>query len=117
MVITGQYFPLDLAPRARLQHEVMAKMTFDRGTLRALADEGNESALDRLADLADARGDLGELNELLDEGSYQAGHLLTRRAVKAGDLLELQRLSDAGCDEAGSELERLLARPARANED
>ena len=96
----------------------MANMTFDRDTLRALADEGNQTALDRLADLADARGDLDELNELLDEGSCRAGHLLTRRAVKVGDLLELQRLSDAGCDEAGSELGRLLApRPAPTRTD
>ena len=46
---------------------------FDRETLRALADEGNEKALDRLADLADERGDLDELSELLDEGSEHAG--------------------------------------------
>jgi hypothetical protein len=111
----GDHVPilaLDLAHRARLQHGVMANMTFDRDTLRALADEGNEMALDRLADLADARGDPGELNELLDEGSSRAGHLLTRRAVHAGDLRELQRLADAGCDEASHELERLLAGPA-----
>ena len=60
-------------------------MNFDRETLRALADEGNEKAMDRLADLADERGDLDELNELLDEGCQRAGHLLTRRAVAAGD--------------------------------
>ena len=46
-----------------MQHGVMANMTFDRDTLRALAGEGNQTALDRLADLADARGDLDELNE------------------------------------------------------
>lgn len=83
----------------------------DRDTLRELADEGNETALDRLADLADAAGDLGELSELLDEGSTHAGFLLTRRAVAAGDLRELQRISDAGYDEAGNELERLLNAP------
>ena len=94
----------------------MANMTFDRDTLRALADEGNELALDRLADLADARGDPGELNELLDEGSSRAGHLLTRRAVKAGDLRELQRLADAGCDEAGRRT-GTAPRPADAGED
>jgi len=81
------------------------------------ASRCRETALDRLADLADARGDLDELNELLDEGSSRAGHLLTRRSVKAGDLLELQRLADAGCDEAGDELERRLARPAGTGED
>ncbi|SDW51049.1 hypothetical protein SAMN05421504_101782 [Amycolatopsis xylanica] len=81
-----------------------------RETLRALADEGNETALDRLADLADAHGEVGELSELLDEGCMHAGRLLTRRAVAAGGLLELQRISDAGYDEAGTELERLLAR-------
>ena len=107
---------VDLALGARLQHVAMANMTPDRETLRALADEGNETALERLADLADARGDLDELSELLDEGSSRAGHLLTRRAVKVGDLLELQRLSDAGCGEAGDELERLLIRPADAGE-
>lgn len=46
----------------------MANQIPDRDTLRALADEGNETALDRLADLADARDDLDELSELLDEG-------------------------------------------------
>jgi hypothetical protein len=85
------------------------KMGFDRETLRALADEGNEKALDRLADLADERGDLEELSDLLDEGSEYAGELLTRRAVAAQDLRELQRLSDAGCEQAEVELDRLLS--------
>jgi hypothetical protein len=101
---------LDLAPRAMSQHGGMS-LKLDRETLRALADEGNEKALDRLADLADARGDLEELSDLLDEGSEHAGELLTRRAVDAHDLLELQRLADAGCDEAGHELDRLLSQP------
>lgn len=104
-------FALDLAPGAGVQHGAMATANFDRETLRALADESNETALDRLADLAEARADLDELSELLDEGCVHAGHLLTRRAVAAGDLLELHRISDAGCDEAGAELERLLSAP------
>jgi hypothetical protein len=33
----------------------MTNINADRDTLRALADEGNEMALDRLADLADQR--------------------------------------------------------------
>lgn len=90
----------------------MTRSTHDRETLRALADEGNEQALDRLADLADARGDVAELSELLDEGSVHAGHLLTVRAVAAGDLLELQRIWDAGCEEAGDELREVLAGPS-----
>ena len=76
--------------------------------MRALADEGNEKALDRLADLADERGDVEELGDLLDEGSMHAGWLLTRRAVAAGDLLELQRIADAGYEQAAAELDRLL---------
>ncbi|MFE2431245.1 hypothetical protein ACFXJ5_31440 [Streptomyces sp. NPDC059373] len=92
----------------------MANRNFDRVTLRELADEGNETALDRLAG---ADGDLGELSELLDEGSMRAGFLLTRRAVAAGDLRELQRISDAGYDEAGDELERLLKAPADGQRD
>ena len=87
------------------------KSNVDRETLRALADEGNEKALDRLADLADARDDVDELSDLLDEGSEYAGDLLTRRAVAAQDLRELQRLSDAGCEDAGFELDRLLSEP------
>src|SRR5215213_3276522 len=67
---------------------------FDRDTLRARADEGDR-ALDRLADLADARDDLAELSDLLDEGCEYAGKLLTRRAVAAQDLRAMQRLSDA----------------------
>lgn len=58
----------------------MTNTDVDRETLRELADAGNETALDRLADLADSAGDLGELSELLDEGSMRAGFLLTRRA-------------------------------------
>ena len=46
----------------------MTNINADRDTLRALADEGNEKALDRLADLADQREDLEELSDLLDEG-------------------------------------------------
>ncbi|MGW6461107.1 hypothetical protein ACWF94_35145 [Streptomyces sp. NPDC055078] len=90
----------------------MTNTNVDRETLRELADEGNETALDRLADLADAAGGLVELRELLDEGSMRAGFLLTRRAAATGDLRELQRISDAGYEEAGEELERLLDVPA-----
>jgi hypothetical protein len=97
----------------REAHDNCMTESADREVLRALADEGNERALDRLAELADARNDLDELNELLDEGSIRAGHLLTRRAAAARDLLELQRLADAGADEAGLELDRLLANPQR----
>lgn len=86
----------------------MTNMNFDKETLRELADAGNEAALDRLADLADAAGDLQELSELLDEGSMHAGFLLTRRAAAAGDLRELQRIADAGYEEAEKELNRLL---------
>lgn len=95
-----------------MHHGVMTNMNADRETLRELADEGNETALDRLADLADAAGDVVELSELLDEGSMHAGLLLTRRAVAAGDLRELQRISDAGYEEAGNELDRVLKVPA-----
>ncbi|WP_328439430.1 hypothetical protein OHA71_24190 [Streptomyces sp. NBC_00444] len=87
----------------------MAKTNIDRETLRALADEGNETALDLLADLADEAGALSELSELLDEGSMRAGFLLPRRAAETGDLRELQRISDAGYEEAGKQLDRLLA--------
>jgi hypothetical protein len=87
----------------------------DRDTLRALADEGNELALDRLADLADQRADLEELSELLDEGCMHAGELLTARAIASADLLELQRISDAGYSRAGSELNRLLGPSATAS--
>ena len=86
----------------------MTKINFERETLRALADEGNQLAMDRLADLADQRGDLVELSDLLDEGCMRAGQLLTARAVTTSDLLELQRISDAGYDAASSELDRLL---------
>lgn len=89
----------------------MVTANLDRETLRALADEGNETAMDRLADLADARGDVDELSELLDEGCIHAGRLLTRRAVAERDLIGLQRISDAGYDKAGEELERLLTVP------
>ncbi|MFJ6782485.1 hypothetical protein [Streptomyces yangpuensis] len=95
----------------------MAHMSFDRKTLRELADDGIETALDRLADLADEDGDLAELSELLDEGSMRAGLLLTRRAAASGDLRELQRIRDAGYEEAGNELDRLLKAPAGVGRD
>lgn len=80
----------------------------DRAVLRDLADQGNEQALDRLADLADDRDDLAELRELLDEGSPRAGRHLTRRAVVARDLRALQELSDAGADDAADALREFL---------
>ncbi|GGY11317.1 hypothetical protein GCM10010299_14280 [Streptomyces tanashiensis] len=109
--------PFDLSPGAGSHPGVMTNKNIDRETLRALADEGNETALDRLADLADADGDLEELRELLDEGSMRAGLLLTRRAVAAGDPRELQRISDAGYDDAGYELDRLLRAPVGEETD
>ena len=95
----------------------MTNTNIDRETLRELADAGNETALDRLADLVDAADDVGGLSELLDEGSMRAGLLLTRRAAAAGDLRELQRISDAGYDEAGNELNLLLEAPADGHRD
>jgi len=95
----------------------MTYINANRDTLRALADEGNERALDRLADLADQRGDLEELSDLLDEGCLRAGQLLTAHAVTKVDLLELQRISDAGYDEAGLELDRLLAGPTTQGQE
>ncbi len=82
----------------------------DREALRDLADAGNEAAMDRLADLADERGDVDELSELLDEGSGRAGLLLTGRAVAGRDLRRLQELSDAGSEDAEAALDRLLRR-------
>jgi len=76
-------------------------------TLRALADDGNERALDRLADLADTHGDLIQLSDLLDEASMRAGELLTRRAAARRDLLELQRIADAGYEDARGVLDDL----------
>lgn len=78
-------------------------------TLRALADAGNEDALDLLADLTDRHGDIEGLHELLDEGCRRAGEHLTRRAAARGDLRELQRISDAGYEGADREIARLLA--------
>lgn len=89
----------------------------DRQTLRDLAEGGNEAAQDRLADLADAAGDLDELSGLLDEGCMHAGRLLTGRAIAAHDLRELQRISDAGYEAAGVELNRLLRTPAETQPD
>ncbi|MGV8910194.1 MAG: hypothetical protein ACOH1Y_14530 [Propionicimonas sp.] len=80
----------------------------DHDQLRDLADNGNEDALDRLADLADERGDLAELNELLDEGCEVAGLHLAARAIASRDLRELQRLADEGIEQAEDALEQLL---------
>jgi phage tail tape-measure protein len=80
----------------------------DREALRDLADAGNEAALDRLADLAEARDDLEELNELLDEGCERAGRYLADRAAARRDLRELQRLAEAGIDFAQARLDQFL---------
>jgi hypothetical protein len=80
----------------------MANGNLDRDTLRELTDEGNEMALGRLADLADARDDVQELSDLLDEGCLRAGRLLTRRAEAFGDL--------ASCNSCGTPVPRTPAR-------
>ena len=49
----------------------------DRSVLRRLADDGNEEAADRLAELAAKRGDLEELRRLVNEGNENAARLLT----------------------------------------
>ena len=49
----------------------------DRSVLRRLADDGNEEAADRLAELAAERGDLEELQRLVDEGNKSAESLLS----------------------------------------
>jgi hypothetical protein len=45
--------------------------------LRRLADDGNEDAADRLAELAAERGDLEQLQRLVDEGNESAESLLS----------------------------------------
>lgn len=99
---------MPLLDSSAVQDWVMVQDSFDRQTLRELADEGNEKALDRLADLADQSDDVEELSDLLDEGCMHAGRLLTRRAVASRDLRELQRIADAGYDPARRELDGLL---------
>ena len=49
----------------------------DRSVLRRLADDGNEEAADRLAELAAERGDLEELQRLSNEGNESAESLLS----------------------------------------
>jgi hypothetical protein len=50
----------------------------DRSVLRRLADDGNEDAADRLAELAAERGDLEELRRLVDDGNENAADRLAR---------------------------------------
>jgi hypothetical protein len=70
----------------------MANMTFDRDTLRALADEGNEMALDRLADLAE---DLHGQGQILWVAAPSQGPLeMLRRAAELLGRTDLQ--SDTG---------------------
>src|SRR5664279_395309 len=115
MVSTSFPIRLDLPPTGRLHTQDMTHnptephvSQADHDSLRKLADDGNEKALDRLADLAHARDDVAELNELMDEGSELAGQHLAARAIAARDLPELQRLSDEGIETAGKALEDLL---------
>lgn len=108
--------PLDPAPGAGLQHGRMTNMNVDRETLRELADAGNETALDRLADLADSAGDLGELSELLDEDPCVRASC-SRDAQRRPATCASCSGSDAGYDEAGHELDRLLKAPADEQRD
>lgn len=50
----------------------------DLVALRRLAEDGNEEAANRLAELAAERGDVEELNRLVDEGNEVAANLLTK---------------------------------------
>ena len=53
-----------------IRHDTFTQVTeFDRSVLRRLADDGNEEAADRLAELAAERGDLEELRRLVDDGT------------------------------------------------
>lgn len=47
-------------------------------TLRCLAEDGNEEAANRLAELAAERGDVEELRPLVDEGNEVAEDRLSR---------------------------------------
>ena len=58
----------------------------DRSLLRRLADDGNEEAADRLAELAADRGDLEELRRLVDDGNEEAADRLAELAADRGDL-------------------------------
>jgi hypothetical protein len=80
----------------------------DRSLLRRLADDGNEEAADRLAELAADRGDLEELRRLVDEGNENAADRLAELAADRGDLEELQRLSDEGSEKAQGLLSELI---------
>jgi hypothetical protein len=55
----------------------------DRSVLRRLADDGNEDAAERLAELAAERGDLEELRRLVDSGNetLRIGWLSWRQSV------------------------------------
>ena len=72
----------------------------DRSVLRRLADDGNEEAADRLAELAAERGDLEELRRLVDDGNENAADRLAELAAERGDLEQLQRLVDDGNENA-----------------
>jgi hypothetical protein len=80
----------------------------DRSVLRRLADDGNEEAADRLAELAAKRGDLEELRRLVDDGNDNAADRLAELAAERGDLEQLQRLVDEGNESAESLLSELI---------
>jgi hypothetical protein len=81
----------------------------DRSVLRRLADDGNEDATDRLAELAAERGDLKELRRLVDSGNENAADRPTELAAERGDLEELRRLVDEGNENAAERLTELAA--------
>jgi hypothetical protein len=55
----------------------------DLAALRRLAEDGNEEAANRLAELAAERGDVEELSRLVDEGNEVAANRLTKLIRKA----------------------------------
>ena len=80
----------------------------DLSVLRRLADDGNEEAADRLAELAAERGDIAELQHLVDYGNEKAADRLAELAAERGDLEELQRLVDEGNEKAAERLSEAI---------
>jgi len=72
----------------------------DRSALRALVDQGNEEAADRLAHLAAEDGDVETLKYLIDAGNESAGDLLAKRAAEQGDVETLEYLIGSGVTSA-----------------
>ena len=81
----------------------------ERDALRALVEEGNDEAADRLAELSADDEDVDTLKHLIDFGNEKAGDLLAALAAGKQDVETLNYLIDSGNQAAADRLAEIAA--------